>query len=242
MSKCSENVKQWRSSVKIKIVESMGNKCQICGYNRCHAALELHHINPSEKEFTFGTVIANPRAWHKIEEELKKCILLCSNCHREIHSNVVQIPDMYQEFNASLIKTPTPTKPCIVCGKDTHITNRCCSKVCSASLSNTVDWSSINLVDELSDKSLTQVGEKYGVTGQAVKRQCTKQGIDISIITNKKRSMKNKKPRMDHRKVIRPSKEDFTTLLNMHSQTDIGKMFNVSESAIRKWKKSYNIL
>lgn len=224
------------------MVESMGNKCQICGYNRCHAALELHHLDPSQKEFTFGTVIANPKAWHRIEEELKKCILLCSNCHREIHANIVDIPVTFQAFDPSLIKALTPTKPCIVCGKETSITNRCCSKMCSSSLSNSVDWSLINLTVELSDKSLTQVGEKYGVTGQAVKRQCIKQGIDITSITNIKRSLKNKKPRIDHRKVVRPSKEDFITLLNTYSQSEIGRMYNITESAIRKWKKSYNII
>ena len=241
MSECSKNIKQWRLKVKTKIVESMGNKCQICNYDKCKSALDLHHINPEEKEFSFGRIMSNPRAWHKITEELKKCILLCANCHREIHAGVAQIPSSYQIFDESLITTKDSTKPCVVCGKPTHIFNKSCSKSCSATLARSVDWSKINLEEELLTLSLTEIGEKYGITGQSVKKQCIKQNIDLNSITNRKRSEKNRKPRLDHRKVLRPSKEEFLTLLQKHSQTHIGKMFNITESAIRKWKKYYEI-
>jgi hypothetical protein len=31
-----------------------GGECSICGYNKCVAALEFHHLNPSEKDFTIS--------------------------------------------------------------------------------------------------------------------------------------------------------------------------------------------
>ena len=63
--------------------ELLGNKCSICGYNKCNAALEFHHTT-KDKEFN----IAGARfGWKKLKDEINKCILLCSNCHREHHQN-----------------------------------------------------------------------------------------------------------------------------------------------------------
>lgn len=102
MSKRSENVKNWRKRTKSLIIESMGNSCQICGYDKCDSALELHHIDPSKKEFSFAGFRAAPRAIDKIRDELKKCILLCSNCHREVHSGITCLPTDFSTFDEEL--------------------------------------------------------------------------------------------------------------------------------------------
>jgi hypothetical protein len=60
----------------------LGGKCSTCGYNKCDAALEFHHISDN-KEF----VIAGAKyGWEKLKPEIEKCILLCANCHREVHN------------------------------------------------------------------------------------------------------------------------------------------------------------
>ena len=79
-----QNVKNSRQRLKARLVYIMGEKCCICGYNKCVTALEFHHINPQEKEFTLSTN-ANI-GFEKAKEEIKKCILVCANCHREIHA------------------------------------------------------------------------------------------------------------------------------------------------------------
>lgn len=56
-------------------------KCSICGESRPWC-LDFHHINPSEKDVEVVKLIESPR---KLEEEIKKCVVLCANCHREIH-------------------------------------------------------------------------------------------------------------------------------------------------------------
>lgn len=56
----------------------------MCGYSKCKEALDFHHVNPNEKDFNISG--SHSRSWEKIELELKKCVLLCANCHREIHS------------------------------------------------------------------------------------------------------------------------------------------------------------
>ena len=62
-------------------IEYMGGKCVICGYNRCDDALEFHH--PAEKDPNFRSI----RYWgfEKAKKELDRCVLLCSNCHREVN-------------------------------------------------------------------------------------------------------------------------------------------------------------
>jgi hypothetical protein len=99
MSKSSEYVKKWRKKVKEIIITCMGGECQICKYNKCTTALELHHVNPDEKDFTFGYLMASCRNWKIIYEEIAKCILLCSNCHREIHAGVSAIPEYFTKFD-----------------------------------------------------------------------------------------------------------------------------------------------
>lgn len=72
-------IKQWA-------VEYKGGRCEKCGYNKCIVALDFHHLNPKEKDFNLSNRNLN-MDWDVIKEELDKCILVCSNCHREIHYN-----------------------------------------------------------------------------------------------------------------------------------------------------------
>ncbi len=74
--------------VKQKYVKYKGGKCSACGYDRCLAALEFHHIDPNKKGFTITSSGKNnikSKPWQEIKEELDKCIMVCANCHREIH-------------------------------------------------------------------------------------------------------------------------------------------------------------
>jgi 5-methylcytosine-specific restriction endonuclease McrA len=85
--KCSSlHVQRRRDKLKILSVEYLGGKCSICGYNKCLAALEFHHLDPSQKDFGISHAGAT-RSFEKIKKELDKCVLLCANCHREVHSS-----------------------------------------------------------------------------------------------------------------------------------------------------------
>lgn len=70
---------------KEKAVAYKGGKCEFCGYNKCLAAMDFHHINPEDKIYDVKVLMT--RRWELIKEEIDKCILLCSNCHRELHWN-----------------------------------------------------------------------------------------------------------------------------------------------------------
>jgi hypothetical protein len=70
---------------KKRIVEYMGGKCHLCGYDKYIGALELHHLDPSKKDPQAGHI--RHWSWERAVQELDKCILLCANCHAEVEGN-----------------------------------------------------------------------------------------------------------------------------------------------------------
>ena len=85
LTKCNSCVVHLnRKHVKSKCIEYLGGKCSKCGYNKCHSSLAFHHKDPKTKLFAIGDG-SSTRNWCKIQNELDKCILLCHNCHSELH-------------------------------------------------------------------------------------------------------------------------------------------------------------
>jgi hypothetical protein len=83
--KCrSEYLKKKYQERKKRAIDYKGGKCCKCGYNKCDAALEFHHLDPFSKDITPSKTLN--RSWDNCKKELDKCILVCSNCHREIHN------------------------------------------------------------------------------------------------------------------------------------------------------------
>lgn len=76
-----------RNKKKLSLLKAEhGGKCVVCGYDRCASALDFHHINPANK---LGIVSRlGPK---KAESEAMKCVLICSNCHREIHAGLIKL-------------------------------------------------------------------------------------------------------------------------------------------------------
>jgi predicted HNH restriction endonuclease len=63
----------------------LGGKCFLCGYKKCKDALEFHHLNSNQKEFGVSKD-GLTRSWERVKNEIANYILVCSNCHRELHS------------------------------------------------------------------------------------------------------------------------------------------------------------
>ena len=74
-----------RRALRERAVSYKGGKCQICGYDKCPAAFEFHHIDNVLKNFSISTKM---QSWKVIKPELDRCALVCSNCHKEIHDGL----------------------------------------------------------------------------------------------------------------------------------------------------------
>lgn len=81
-----------RRRTKQRAVELLGGRCQGCGTAAAVAAFEFHHLDAATKEFAISAD-GVPRRWELIVAELGKCVLLCANCHREVHAGVRELFD-----------------------------------------------------------------------------------------------------------------------------------------------------
>ncbi len=71
---------------KLKAIEYKGGKCVNCGYKKCFDSLDFHHLDPRLKFFNISKQLNN--SWRILQPELDKCILVCKNCHGEIHAGI----------------------------------------------------------------------------------------------------------------------------------------------------------
>jgi hypothetical protein len=71
---------------RIKLILEHGGSCLICGYNKNYSALQFHHLNPHEKRFVLCQRNCAAFNYEKLLNEASKCILVCGNCHAEIHN------------------------------------------------------------------------------------------------------------------------------------------------------------
>lgn len=66
--------------------------CAICGETD-YVCLEFHHLDQTTKEFNIGYV-ADIISWQRIENEINKCVCLCSNCHKKVHAGHINLPNI----------------------------------------------------------------------------------------------------------------------------------------------------
>ncbi len=79
----TEYIRRRRDKRKDMLIEKFGDKCHDCGQTFHKCAYDFHHVNPLEKKFEIAPGL--DRNWDTILEEVSKCIMLCSNCHRIRH-------------------------------------------------------------------------------------------------------------------------------------------------------------
>jgi len=95
---CSDKVKESAKKYKntsrrdftIKIKKAAGGKCKLCGYDKCFSSLVFHHLDPKTKEANISKLVKD-RGFELAEKESKKCILICANCHGEVHEGLITV-------------------------------------------------------------------------------------------------------------------------------------------------------
>lgn len=82
--------KKWEQRINERLNMFVSEwKCCICGYDRCQAALDFHHVDRTKKDFAVSA--RRSISVKKLREEIEKCILVCANCHREIHAGMTSM-------------------------------------------------------------------------------------------------------------------------------------------------------
>ena len=84
----SEQVSAHRRRAKATLVSEAGGCCSVCGYDRYLGALHFHHTDPDSKSFTLAA-LGITRSLAAMRREIRKCVLLCANCHAEIEGGLI---------------------------------------------------------------------------------------------------------------------------------------------------------
>jgi hypothetical protein len=186
----TKNVASWRNRTKLKLAAICGGECVVCGYDKCITALEFHHLDESQKDFSISQ-LGNTKSLRDTLSEVRKCVLLCANCHREVHADMVQLTINDQVFDDAIaeqmlveteLRRDKRKKHTIVddklvtsyceCGQEKSASNKYCSNRCARNDGRKCTETDSTLsADYAALGSYEAVGRKYGVTGAAIKRR-----------------------------------------------------------------------
>lgn len=92
--RASQKLMEKRKNRRRDLVIESGGECIVCGYNKNFSALTFHHRDSSTKNFPLDVRNICNRRIESVRDEAKKCDLLCSNCHQELHHPSHNILDM----------------------------------------------------------------------------------------------------------------------------------------------------
>lgn len=195
--KCNSkySVDKRRKKLKLLAIDYKGGSCALCGYKKCVYSMCFHHLDPKTKDFHLSKN-GHTKSWLKIKEELDKCILLCHNCHGEIHAGISSVsynnmkPFVYTEL---LLKEEKKVKiadseggtvkivtkkiaeqtPCLICKTMKNKNLSYCSPECSSKSTWRINWDEVDLYDLIFIQNLpfTTIGKMLGVSDNAVRKR-----------------------------------------------------------------------
>lgn len=179
---CSCKNKVRRLKCKMTAVEYLGGKCQRCGWTGDYAAYEFHHLDPSKKEFTIGRI--SNKKWEVVRDELDKCELLCSICHRIEHSErddprllewaKNQIRPYHFTDNYERSKQQLGTGVCLFCRENfdkKEPEQLYCNLRCFGKSKKSPNRPTKEVLESLLwEKPTTQIALDYGVSDKAIEK------------------------------------------------------------------------
>lgn len=191
MDYSKDSKKFWRNQIKARGVQALGGKCILCGQVYEDCCFDFHHLEPTKKEFTISQMNTNgARSWLNIRDELKKCTLLCSNCHRLVHNGYKEIEiknyfnDDFYDWdlcNAKSVSIKTgevldANYICPECGGEKSSKAEICIH-CNAKKSRIFEVEREELKQMIYTMPFTKVGEYFGVSDNAIRKRCKTFGL-----------------------------------------------------------------
>ncbi len=163
---------------KFELIKLKGGKCSSCGYDKNIAALEFHHLDPSQKESKLDTRKLSNSTMENILKEIEKCILVCANCHREIHSpelSLKNVEKLVEKACPSIVSERSVNKPkCLDCGIGVNYLSRRCRKCSDKAKRIVVRPLKSDLLDERKAHGVPWCSLKYKVSQKTIYRWCFK--------------------------------------------------------------------
>lgn len=86
----ADAVGDWRRRLKQTLIAEAGGRCVVCGYDRCPAALQFHHLDPKTKSYSVSHQGVT-RSLARARAEASKCVLLCATCHAEVEAGFTML-------------------------------------------------------------------------------------------------------------------------------------------------------
>jgi len=90
--------------VRNKVHDIVGEKCWLCGYDKGvdgRKVLDFHHMDPKIKNFNLSVRNMCNLNWDRVFSEIKKCVLICCRCHREVEYGLIdksKVEGVYRDF------------------------------------------------------------------------------------------------------------------------------------------------
>jgi len=173
-------VMNWRNRTKLKLVDYKGGKCETCGYNkRIPPAYHFHHKDPEQKDFGISS---QSLSFEKQKAEVDKCLLLCATCHQELHWELDQ--ELRSERMVLNRKMYPKTITCAFCKKESRrkwYQQKYCDGECAKKAQRKVvdRPSKEQLMIELQSHTYVELGKKYGVRDNSIKKWVRNYGIAL---------------------------------------------------------------
>jgi len=160
---------------KLFLVDQRGGCCEICGYNKNLAAFEFHHKDPNEKENNLDMRKLSNSTMQWIEAEFDKCLVVCANCHREVHNEELIVKDVRErvkDLDETILKNkPKVNKPnCCDCGIEINYTYKRCRPCNEINKRVCVRPEVEELKKEITEHSVMWCANKYGVSHTTIGR------------------------------------------------------------------------
>lgn len=172
-----KNTQRWRFKARRWATEYAGGKCQSCSYDAYQGNLIFHHL--FDKEYEVSRLINGCASWEVILKEINKCVMICANCHGEIHAGLRECPTIDLELRQETLKKLLAERPipkreqihsCVSCGKPISKLKKYCDQKCAHKAVERIVWPE-NLKELVEASSARAVAKTLGVSDHAVAKR-----------------------------------------------------------------------